>query len=425
MQYSRNKNKRQITILDCFRHGQWPVLILSPAICFVTTVMRLRKGDIKASWAIPFIMGMFAYLFPPFADFARAENQISELINLPLSEIILLRGDIVVTSCEYFFLKYHIPIEIFRFLYTFVVYYFYTKIFIDITRESSFKKKKIFYIWLFLFMQISFFAFIDNIRTIFVRLMLGYCMYQYFFKSINKYRYYSLLLGFVHFAYFPILFVFFLSKYIKIELHRYLRLCLIILLIIGAFFLDGIDVTNYLTGFNFGDAINNKIEAYTEGEWSADGDSFNNKSLAFKIYNLLASLSLYYLVYLYCKVKYKFNLEHFSSPLILLCILTISIPVLFGRYVGFLYLALGFFVLYGYIHGYIKEMQMKMYLILSIFTTLLNIYAYWNCLVNGNVIYMFLPLPFALLQTYDFNDWRIKHLDEDFNKIIKGGFLSR
>lgn len=419
-----NKNKN-IGFLNCFEHGQWFMLFLSPALCFVTSLFKIRNGEVKASWVIPFVMGVFAYLFPPFADFARGEDKILEYINLPLETIIVLRGDIVFTSCEYFFLKFHLPIELFRFLYTFFVYYFYTKIFVDITRDFHFTSKKVFCVWVFLFMQISFFAYIDNIRTIFIRLMLGYCMYQYFFKEKDKYRYYSLLLMFVHFAYFPIILLFFFTKYFTFCVSRYFRVCMIVLLLVGVLLLDSIDITNFVSGLNFGDAINQRIMAYTEGEWSVDGESFNNQSLAFKIYKSLSSLSVYYLIYLYCKVKYSFKLERFSILLIVMCIFTISIPVLFGRYVGFLYMALGFFILYGYIHGLVKQNQIVIYLFLCLFTTILNVYAYWNCLVNGNVIYLFTPLPIAMLQTYDFYEWSNKHLDDDFNKIINGGYLSR
>ena len=425
MQNFNRYNSIKITLVDCFRHGQWPIFLLSPAICFVSSIIKIRKGEIRACWAIPFVMGVFAYLFPPFADFARNEARILDMLNMPLSEVILLNGDIVVTTLEYIFLKNGIPIELFRFLYTFIVYYFYTKIFVDIVINSKLDIKKIFYVWVFLFLQIDFFAYIDNIRTIFVRLMLTYCAYQYFFNHRNKYRYYALILIPVHFAYFPIILGFFFSKFIRISVSRNLRIILIVVLFLAMLIPNNVNVLSYFSALNLGDTINNKILAYTEGEWSAGGESFNSKSLAFKIYSALSSLSGYYLLFVYCKSKYGFSIEHYSSILLFLCILTLSVPVLFGRYIGFFHLAVALFVLYGYLNGNVKQKQINIYLLLCLFKVALDVYANWNCLVNGNVFFLFLPLPIALLQTYNFAEWRLQHLADDFNKIINGGFLSR
>ena len=410
---------------NCLKHGQWPVLLLSPALCLITSIRAIKKGDVRACWAIPFVMGLIAYLFPPFADFARTENDILELLDLPLSAVIALRGDLVLTAIEYFFLKNGIPIEFFRFLYTFIGYFFITKIVVDITKKQSLSSYTFFYVWLFLFFQVEFFGYIDNIRTIFVRLVLLYCMYQYFFNNLERYRYYSLLLIPVHFAYFPILLLFFISKYIIINFSRKIRILVVAGLFFGWVLSDYINVPALFSGINFGDAINKRILVYTEGEWSSDGESSNSLSFAYKIYTSLASLGSYYIMFVFCKAKYNFNIERFSILLGIVCLMTLSIPVLFGRYIGFFHLTIILFVLYGYCNGLIKQKQMKVYLALCMFKMLLDIYAYWNCIVNGNLFYVFLPLPLALFQTYNFAEWRDHHLADDFDKIVNGGILSR
>lgn len=414
-----------MSLSKCLNHGQWPLLLLSPGVCFVSSIIKIRKGEIKACWAIPFIMGLIAYLFPPFADFARTEDGIIELLDLPLGTVIALRGDIVITSIEYFFLKNGIPIEIFRFLYTFIGYYFITKIFVDIVNKSKLSRQSVFFVWLFLFLLIEFFGYIDNIRTIFVRIMLLYCMYQYFFNYHNKYRYYSLLLISVHFAYFPIILLFFFSKYICFDFSRSFRVILVLALFVGEFLTDYINISSFITALDFGDTLNKRILVYTEGEWSSGGESAEHLSFAYKIYCTLASLSNYYLMYIFCKSRYNHKLLRYTIVLGLISLMTLSVPVLYGRYKGFFYFALALYILYGYCNGMVTLKRMKIYLLLCVFAVVLNIYAYWNCLVNGNLIYIFLPLPLALYQTYNFVEWRISHLDDNFDKIINGGFLSR
>ena len=58
-----SNNYFQEKTFNCFKHNQWVMLFWSPAICFVTTIYKIRIGNVKASWAIPFIMGLFAFLF--------------------------------------------------------------------------------------------------------------------------------------------------------------------------------------------------------------------------------------------------------------------------------------------------------------------------------------------------------------------------
>lgn len=414
-----------MSLLKCFKHGQWPLLLLSPALCFVSSIIKIRKGEIRACWAIPFIMGLIAYLFPPFADFARTEDDIIELLDFPLSTVIALRGDLVITSIEYFFLKNNIPIEIFRFLYTFIGYYFITKIFVDIIKKRKLSRQSVFFVWLFLFLLIEFFGYIDNIRTIFVRIMLLYCLYQYYFNNHNKYRYYSLLLISVHFAYFPIILLFFFSKYIYVDFSRSIRVLVTIFLFLGGLLTDYINIISFFSGLDFGETLNKRILVYTEGEWSSGGDSTNSFSLAHKIYVTLSSLSKYFLMYLFCRTKYSHKVERFTILLGIICLLTVSVPVLYGRYLGFFYFALALYFLYGYMNGCIRQKQMKVYLLLCMLTVVLDVYANWNCLVNGNIFYIFLPLPIALIQTYNFSEWRANHLDDDYNKILNGSFLSR
>lgn len=409
----------------CFNHGQWPLMLLSPALCFVSSVSRIRKGEVRACWAVPFVMGLMAFLFPPFADFARVESRIMEMLDLPLISVIALNGDIVVTSFMFFFLKHNIPIEFFRFIYTFVVYYVITGIYVDINKTYSLSVKQSFCIWAFLFLSIEFFGFIDNIRTIFVRVMLFYCMYHFYIKKEDRYRYYSLLLLPVHFAYFPIVLLFFASKYVKTKISWKVRTIVTFFLLIGGLGVSYIDLSSVFLSLNLGDALNRRVLAYTEGEWSSGGESLGNQSLAYKIYIALLSIKGYYLMYVYCRARYRSPFDFFTVMVGVICLLTISIPVLMGRYSGFYSMAMSLFVLLGYLYGYIRQREMNIYLSLSLFNVFLDLYSNWNCLVNGNIIFLFLPLPLALFQTYNFSEWRDGHLSEDFNKIINGGFLSR
>lgn len=411
----------------CFNHGMWGQLFLCPAYCFIIALTRIRKGNIKAAWVIPFIMGFFAYLFPPFADFARAYDQVIQLKDLPLSQVIILRGDIVVTTFEYLFLKLNLPIEIFRFIYTFTAYYYITKIFIDVAQSKKFKlnNKQKYLIWIFLFMQIDFFAYIDNIRTIFVRIMIVYCAYQYYFNNSDKHRYYSLILVIVHYAYFPIIGLFFISKYFNLRLTRKRKLLFLYFFFFSSSFSQFIDLSSLFSLINFGDTINSRIISYTEGEWSADGDSLNSMSKLYHIYVFLLSISSYYNIYLFYKSKKIFKINTFLIMLLCLCVPFSMIPVMYGRYIGFLHIFIAFYIFQSYLYKGISKRHFKICLLLYGFNTILNIYSNWNCLVNGNIIFLLFPIPILLFQTYNFSNWCKLHLADDFNKIINGNFLSR
>ena len=54
-----------------------------------------------------------------------------------------------------------------------------------------------------------------------------------------------------------------------------------------------------------------------------------------------------------------------------------------------------------------------------------NVYANWNCLVNGNIIFLLLPVPLAIFQTYDFLEWCKFRLTDDFNDFINKSIFSR
>lgn len=403
----------------------WVELFISPAWCFISSISQIRRGNISAIWTIPYIMGLIAFLFPPFADFARSFSRVYEGQDLPLVQVILLCGDIVLPTFEYVFLKLGIPIEFFRFLYTFVVYHIINKIFVDLTSKYQLPQKKFFYVWVFLFMQIEFFAYIDNIRTIFVRLMLLYCGYQYFINNLNKYRYWACLLCVVHYAYFPIIFLFFISKYLKFKVTRIKKIVLIFSILFSSSLSNYIDLVSFVQTINMGNEINNRIVSYTTGEWSADGDSMNSYSRLYYIYVFLIQISVYLLWYIYAKMKFNFRLENFIVPLALLCFICGSIPVMAGRYIGFFNVYVALLVLIGYLENKITNNQMRFYIMSCIFTTFVNVYSNWNCLVNGHVFYLLFPVPIALFQTYDFVEWCTLHLTDDFNKIINGNFLSR
>ena len=82
-------------------------------------------------------------------------------------------------------------------------------------------------------------------------------------------------------------------------------------------------------------------------------------------------------------------------------------------------------ILYSYAQNNITKKQMDTFIWLCVLNTTLNVYANWNCLVNGNVWYLLVPLPFALFQTYNFEEWCRLHLVNDFNKIINLSIFSR
>ena len=186
------------------------------------------------------------------------------------------------------------------------------------------------------------------------------------------------------------------------------------------FFLDVVSV------LPLNDLIAKKIEIYTVGEWGANGDLTKHMHTTnYIIYTTLASFSLYYLyiVYLknYCSNKY----EGYITILLGLLLFTSPVTSLFTRYLAFLNSALLLHVIIAYSDGKIPGKYIRNLLCFQLFTTLLNVYANWNCLVNGNIIFLLLPVPLAIFQTYDFLEWCKLRLTDDFNDFINKSIFSR
>lgn len=275
-------------------------------------------------------------------------------------------------------------------------------------------------------MIVSFFTYIINLRTLFVCYSLFYCIFKYYENGENKYRYYSLLLCFVHFAYFPIVLTFFLSKYLNVKYSPSLRNILLVITLFSGFF-SGIDIiTNILNHISLGEVIEKKIQIYTEGEWSEDGDATTNMRTAnYIIYQSLLSLSTYYVYFLFIKHTIKHDMDKYLNLILLLVLMTAPLQSLFGRYLAFLIITLHFYVIYGFLIGSISEKSINTMLVLFIFNASLNTYANWNCLVNGHLWCLFIPLPLGILQIYNFEEWCKFHLTDDFNSFINMSFLSR
>lgn len=404
----------------------WTWFFYSPALCFLKVLFSLARGNYHAVKIIPYVMGLFAYLFPPYSDFARNLDLVYSYQNYPLSMLLAVTSDVVVPTIEYCFLKLNIPIEFFRFIYTFFIYQLFTNIFFDIRQRFNLTRQSSFRVWVFLFMMISFFVYIINLRTLFVNYALIYCVYKYFIEKKEKYRYLSLLLCFVHFAYFPIILTFFVSKYFRITISKFLKCIFIFFLLFSSVFMDSDFLLSIIRSLPFNDVINNKILIYTEGEWSSTGEAMKDmRTTNYIIYQSLLSLASYYIYYLYIKMKSKDRINYYINVLLLVVLLTAPIGALFNRYITFFNSTLQLYILYSYARNIISKKQMDTFIWLCVLNTILNVYANWNCLVNGNVWFLLVPVPFALFQTYNFEEWCRLHLVDDFNKIINLSIFSR
>src|SRR5574344_350725 len=397
---------------------------LSPALSFFSAILRIRKGDFSACWIIPFIMGIFAYLFPPYSDFARNLNLVYEFKDLSFDDFSFYISDYVVPGSERFFILNNIPIEIFRFLYTFIVYWWFTNIFYDLNNKFHFSKRKGFLLWSILFMGISFFSYITNLRTQFAVYVIFYGLYNFIYKNKKKYIFLLVFGAFVHIAYVPVIIVAIASKYIHIHINRKIKLFICILILFNNFFSDNVSFfMDFVKLLPLNGILESKLEIYTTGEWSANGDMMKNMQTSnFLIYKSLSNFSLYYSIYLYLRYEFHSFLESYHAMLFIILFILVPVPSIFTRYLEFFESAVMLHLIIGYSENFIPEKRIKTLLVLYILTTILNIYAYWNCLVNGNVYYLLLPLPLALVQTYDFHDWCLKHLSSDFNQFINKSF---
>ena len=402
------------------------MFFICPLLGFIMAFKNIMRGNTDAIKIVPYFMGLYAYLFPPYSDFARNLSLVYEFKDMPLQFLLAVTADPVVPTIEYYFINNGIPIEIFRFIYTFFIYYLFNKIFLDIKNKYDLEGNAAFKVWFYLFMIISFFTYIINLRTLFVCYSLFYCIFKYFENDEDKFRYYSLLLCFVHFAYFPIVLAFFFSKFINIKYSPVIRNLLLVLTLFGGV-LSGIDyVSNIFNYISFGEVIDKKIQIYTEGEWSEDGEAMTNmRTLNYIIYTSLLSLSTYYVYYLFIKRSINHEMDKYLNLLLLIVIIMTPLQSLFSRYLSFVIIILYFYVIYGYVNGFISEKSINILLALFIFNALLNTYAHWNCLVNGYLWCLFMPLPYGLLQTYNFEEWCKLHLEDDFNNFINTSFLSR
>ena len=402
------------------------IYLISPALSFIISINRMYKGDFSVCWIVPFVMATFAYLFPPYSDFARNLDLVYELKDMPVELVFLRNSDFVVPLIERFFVKNNIPIEFFRFIYTFVVYYWMNSIFLELYKKRCLSIRQGFYLWCLLFLTISFFAYIINLRTLFVNYSLLYSIYKIYYCGKNRYYLLAIFAGFVHFAYIPVVGILFLSRFVRYELSLSWKVVISILIIVLSslaemnFFLDVVSV------LPLNDLIAKKIEIYTVGEWGANGDLTKHMHTTnYIIYTTLASFSLYYLYFVYLKNYCSNKYEGYITILLGLLLFTSPVTSLFTRYLAFLNSALLLHVIIAYSDGKIPGKYIRNLLCFQLFTTLLNVYANWNCLVNGNIIFLLLPVPLAIFQTYDFLEWCKLRLTDDFNDFINKSIFSR
>lgn len=402
------------------------LFLFSPALSFVTAVKKIYYGKFSACWIVPYIMGMLAYLFPPYSDFSRNLDLVYKYKDLSLSQFYLYFSDLIIPGVERFFVLHNIPIEFFRFIYTYIVYWWVTDIFYDLNKICKFDKNKGFLIWAILFMSISFFVYVINIRTLLVSYILFYGLYKYLYKRKNKYVFLLIFAAFVHIAYFPIVIISIFSKFITFSIPRKIKILLFLTLIIFNYLSDMSLFLSLVKMLPLNDLLASKVEIYTIGEWSASGDMTKDmQTTNFVIYKTLTSLSTYYVLYLYIKYDFHTCLDSYHSLLLIMLLIVAPVPSIFSRYFAFFISATLLHLILGYSKGLITNKIMRRLLFLNVFATLLDIYANWNCLVNGYVYFLLLPVPFALFQIYDFQDWCRNHLSLDFNQFINKTFLSR
>ena len=108
-----------------------------------------------------------------------------------------------------------------------------------------------------------------------------------------------------------------------------------------------------------------------------------------------------------------------------LLVFTLPIPVLFGRLLSYLNAALIFRLIFEYKDSICNVSPIKKTIKLYMLVTICNIYANYNCLVNGNMWYIITPVPCEIAQTYDFDNWCNSRLTDDFNTFTNKSWLSR
>ena len=408
------------------KNPDWIIFLISPVLCFIRIFFQIRKNNYRDLCIVPFIMGMFAYLFPLYSDLARNINGVNEQLSFDWSEFLLLNVDFLLPVSIRLFLVNHIPLEILRFSYTFLVYYQMYFIVKKCLIKEMFKQDDIKSVWLILFLYIPFFALVTNTRMSIVIFSLFTIAFQVFILNNNKALWWLILLPFVHFASIPAVILFLFAVFLKLSLLAKAKKVLLVTFVILLLIPDNSFILNILSTLPLGDALLNKIQIYTEGEWGAGGDLTESMQTAnYKIYAFICSVPYYYLLWIFWKSKSIYRIDNFIFLLLGFLVFIAPIPVFFGRYSSMLESFLLFRFLMEFKERKITNNQIRVLISLYIISTACNVYANYNCLVNGNIFYLATPVPLEVCQTYDLESWCKYHLTSDYNSFINKSLLSR
>lgn len=406
--------------------GSFFWLMACPILSLPVALLEIKRGYYKSCWVIVLFLGLFAYLFPPYSDLARnilKVRLLAEDANLA-AYFFDLDFDFLIPFGEYIFIKLGIPIELFRFIYTSIVYALYTLIYIDISKRFDLHGNLRFLLYLILLLTVFLFALVINTRTAIAYSLFFFILYKVYICGEIKKRFLALIMPFIHFATIPIVVCFFIAYHwnFKIKSRKIFGVIAIILLTVVQ-----VDVVSpILRIFSLGAGLDQHVQSYTDGAWSPEGNAWNALNLNHKIMDAINTISRYYIMVIYFFIiKDRQRLDSLNAILIALLALVNFYPIIFGRFAHFMEVAMLLSIIYNVVIGNLKICFLRGLLLVYFFMGVCNIYVHWNCLVNGNEKYLFTPYPYALSQTYDFDKWINYHLSDDFHKFEHKSALSR
>lgn len=372
------------------------------------------RGIIKREkWAYllaSIFMGYMGILYPPAGDmyrYAQDFNLYKELDWNLFWIFMALRFDYFLPLLSFFLGKLGLHAEITRFIFVTCSYFMLFNLYHDITFcNKELSKKKIRILALVILIPLTFNGYL--FRMGFAQITLMYGIYWLMIRHKNKGYLFIILASIIHWSFTPFILITIISKIriLNFSNRTFIVLCCLLI------FADSVPIGIYLIqSLPIPESLFSHINEYISGSQAGE-IQFSIKQI---VVNQFANIVFYITLYAYY-IYYKNNpqplrLKQFTNSLIIIVILSSSIPELYGRMLGLLksFLVLSFIIYYK--HTYYKLLRI---VFLFIFINLL--FSFWQLrfyIRFGQYDQLLKSTSIGLITFHYTDDWITRNVDED------------
>lgn len=314
--------------------------LLAPLYSLPIILKRIFDNDKYAFFLFALFMGLLAYLFPPCGDFSRYYLDYEILKGATTSQLwdfLRIRFDYIQSIVLYLLGKYNLNSDYSRLFFTLISYGLLSKIYIEIISNNALfrtRKQRKLAFWAFFLISITVFSF----RFSFSAVLYVYGIYLLYYCGKRKGWIFILLSILNH-----VTFVCFLVPLViyKFSVFRLSKKKLIVMVIVAGIISNfSMTLLDYLP---FGGDLFDRYIGYIDGYWA--GDYRVEVSLKGMLFEYLTKITYYgvILIYIYTYPGNRSDLtkqHQLLNSMLFICLLFSVFPVVIGRFLLVLSLAM-------------------------------------------------------------------------------------